>query len=410
MRKFNLLFTFILLSFSGYCQQDIVIGKSINIYSEILDEDRKLEIHLPESYNGDSDKTYPVLYLLDSYYNFSHAVGTVEYLYLNRLIPEMIIVGIRNTNRNRDLSPNSSELSQEERDRLGTIGGADNFMAFLEKELKPYINENYNAAAFDVIVGHSLGGLFNTYCFFKQPELFDAYLTISPSLWYQNDLISKEFEEVFEDPSDLSAIFYMTLATENKGTMRGDVLKLSGKFKNYINAQKEADLRFKYEPMPEESHGSIGLPSIYFGLRFIFEPTQYEIPRTKEEIMAQGGPEGAVDKAVQYFAQLSQKYGFKATNEFALIDLGYAFLRLDEFRKDSVKPFKLNVEEHPDSYDAYSSLGMAYEELGELEKARSNYEKALELVKQTEDPEWEFYQADLDNLKKKIDSKIQAGE
>ena len=407
--KFNLLFCLVLLSFSGYCQQDIIIGQTSTLHSDILNEDRKLEIHLPKGYE-DSNNTYPVLYLLDSDYNFKHAVGTAEYLYLNRRIPQMIIVGIRNTRRNRDLSPNSPELSKEERDRLGMIGGADNFMDFLNKELRPYINKKYKAAPYDIIVGHSLGGLFNTYSFFKKPDIFDAYLTISPSLWYPSKIISQDFEEAFDDASSLSATFYMTLANENKGTMRGDVLKLSGKFNNYINAHPEADLRFKYEPMPEESHGSIGLPSIYHGLRYIFEPIQYEAPRTREEIMAQGGPEGAIAKAVKYFEQLSEKYGFQVTNEYALIDLGYAFLRVDEFKEDSVEAFKLNVEEHPDSYDAYSTLGMAYEELGDLEKAKQNYEKALSMVMETGNFEWEFYQADLERVKEKLQEETKTAE
>ncbi|CAM4156813.1 alpha/beta hydrolase-fold protein [Gillisia limnaea] len=402
--KYNLLISLILFSFSSYSQNAITIGKTITIHSEILKEDRILEIHLPKNYE-ESDKTYPVLYLLDSYYNFSHAVGSVEYLQLNRLIPDMIVVGIRNTNRNRDLSPDSPELSTDERERMGTTGEAHNFIAFLEKELIPHVQKTYKAAPYRVIVGHSRGGLFNVYTFFKKPELFDAYLTISPSLWYPNELISQEFENVFKKPSELSATFYMTLANENKGNMRGNVLKLSGEFNNYINAHKEADLRFKYEPMPEESHGTIGLPSIFSGLRFIFEPTQYEIPRTREEIMAQGGPDAAIEKAVTYFDELSEKYGFKVTNEYALVDLGYAFMRLEELQEYSVNAFKANVQAHPDSYDAYSNLGMAYEELDKLQKAKSNYEKALRLVMETEDPEWEFYKADLENLEKKIEAK-----
>lgn len=363
-----------------------------------------LEIHLPKNYE-ESNKSYPVLYLLDSYYNFPHAVGSVKYLYLNRLIPEMIIVGIRNTNRNRDLSPDSSKLSKEERERMGTIGEADNFITFLENELIPHVEKTYKAAPYKVIVGHSRGGLFNVYTFFKKPNLFNAYLTISPSLWYPNDLISQELDNVFKNPTELNQTFYMTLADEISGTMRGNVIKLSGEFENYINTHKETGLRFKYNPMPEESHGSTGLPSIYNGLRFIFEPTQYEIPRTKEEIMAQGGPDRAIEKAVTYFNQLSEKYGFEVTNEYALTGLGYAFLKIEEYKIYSVKAFKINVDQHPNSFAAYSTLGMAYEALDELQKAKYNYEKALKLIKKSEDPEWEFFQADLDNLEKKIKTK-----
>lgn len=127
----------------------------------------------------ESNKTYPVLYLLDSPYNFLHTVGSVEYLQLNRLIPEIIVVGIRNTHRNRDLSPASPELSTEERERMGTPGEAHNFIAFFEKELIPHVKKTYKAAPYRVIVGHSRGGLFNVYTFFKKPDLIDAYLTIS---------------------------------------------------------------------------------------------------------------------------------------------------------------------------------------------------------------------------------------
>jgi predicted alpha/beta superfamily hydrolase len=402
--KFKFLIGLILFSFSSYAQNAITIGDTKTIRSEILNEDRILEIHLPVSY-GKSDQTYPVLYLLDSFYNFSHAVGTVEYLQLNRLIPDMIIVGIRNTNRNRDLSPDSPELSKEERERMGTPGEADDFIAFLEKELIPHIEEKYKAAPYRVIFGHSLGGLFNVYTFFKNPELFDAYLTVSPSLWYPNELISLDFEDVFKDPSKLSTTFYMSLANENKGNIRGNVLKLSGEFNNYINGHDDADLRFKYEPMPEESHGTIGLPSIFSGLPFIFEPLHYEIPRTIEEIHAQGGPEAAIQNLFTYFDELSDKYKFEVTSENALTDLGYAFLRLEEYKEYSVIAFKANVEARPDSYEAYSSLGMAYEENGELEKAKANYEKALSLVMETDDPEWEFYKADLKNLKRKMETK-----
>lgn len=408
--RFQLLIVFFLCCFSAVAQEDIIIGKTSHLYSEILQEDRILEIHLPKNYDKDPDKTYPVLYLLDSYFNFSHAVGTVDYLYLNRLIPEMIIVGVRNTNRNRDLSPESPDLSQEEQDRLGLTGQADDFMAFLEQELIPYIRSVYRAAPYEVLTGHSLGGLFSTYTFFKNPKLFDAYITISPSLWYHNDLISKEFEEVFEDLSDLSASFYLTIASENKGTMRGDTYKLSGRFMNYINKHEKADLRFHFEPMPEETHQSTGLPALFNGLRFVFAPTQYEIPRTREEIIGNGGPEQVIQDVQKYFEKLTEKYGFQVDDQETLIDLGFALMRLDDFKEDAIKAFGANVAAHPESFDAYSTLGMAYEQVQQLQKAKENYEMALKLVKRTENPEWEFYQADLDRVNRKIANKDEASE
>ena len=82
------------------------IGKSEILFSEILDEDRQLDIHLSESYNT-SDKKYPVVELLDRNYNLIPTIRITKFLYLNRLVPEMIIVGVRDTNRNKDLTPGS---------------------------------------------------------------------------------------------------------------------------------------------------------------------------------------------------------------------------------------------------------------------------------------------------------------
>ncbi len=399
--KLKFLIVLYLLNFSSYSQNTINIGKTKTLHSEILNEDRKLEIYFPKSY-GEADKTYPVLYLLDSFYNFSHAVGTVEYLFLNQLIPEMIIVGIRNTRRNRDLTPYSSELSKKHRERLGLTGGADKFIDFLDKELIPHVERTYRTAPYRIIVGHSLGGLFNVYTFFKKPELFNSYITISPSLWYPNELISEEFENVFTDSLEPNRTFYLTLANENSGNMRGNVLKLSGEFKNYINTHKEANLRFKYEPMSKESHGSIGLPSIYFGLRYIFSSNKYKIPRTKEEIILQGGPDKVIEKTMNFFEQQSKVFGFELTNEYGLEDLGYTFLRIEEYKEYAIDAFKLRVEAHPKSFDAYSDLASVYEEFGEFQKAKHNYQEALRLIKETGDPEWEFYQVNLNNLEKKI--------
>ena len=397
-------FLLVLLFFgiTATAQNDISIGHTESLYSELMQEERKLDIHLPQNYDT-TKKTYPVLYLLDSYYNFKHVVGTVEYLILNRKIPDLIIVGIRNTNRARDLTPDASEIGEYHQKRLGTTAGADAFLSFIEKELIPHIEKNYRASPYRILEGHSLGGLFSVYTIFQKPELFSSHVIISPSLWYTNKTIEQALEDVFPDPAPLkNTSYYVSLATENGGTMRGNIYKLNGEFANYSNAHKDANIRYKYESMPLESHGSLGLPSTFFGLRYIFEPTQYEVPSTPEAIKAQGGPQQALTKTLAYFDQLSEQYGFEVTNEYALIDLGYKFIKIEEYKPYAVEVFTENVKAHPNSFDAHSTLGMAYEEMDDLLKAKEHYEKALELVLATGDPEWTFYQIDLDNINQKI--------
>lgn len=402
--KFNLFIGLILISLTTYAQKPITIGHTSTIHSQILDQDRLLEIYLPENYET-SNKTYPVMYLLDSFLNFRHAAASAEFLHFDQCIPEIIIVGIRNIHRNRDLTPESPNLDPKERERLGNVGGADNFIAFIEKELMPYIENTYRTAPYKIISGHSLGGLFNVYSFIKHPELFNAYITISPSLWYPIDNISNGLDAIFPNPTKMNQTFYMTLANEISGNMRGNVIKLSGDFENYINTHKDTGLRFKYNPMPEESHLSVGLPSVFFGLRYIFEPTQFKRFKTRVAIMAQGGPKKAIENIVTYFNKASETYGFEISNESALIDLGYDLLKIEDLKSYAIDAFKANIEAHPDSYDAYSTLGMAYENLGELQKAKDNYEIAFDIVMKTDNFEWEAYKANVDKIEKKIKAK-----
>lgn len=394
-----LLLPLILFCLSGYSQQNIKIGETIDFHSDILDEDRLLEIHLPQGYEK-GQKTYPVLYLLDSYYNFTHAVGTVDYLVLNELIPDMIIIGVRNTRRNRDFTPISNALTQRDQDRLPNRGGADNFLTFLDTELIPFIEKTYRAAPYNILVGHSLGGLLNSYSFFVNPKLFNAYITISPSLWYDTEVFEKELDEVLLNHQDISSKFYLTIANEG-GIMLGNSYKLAGKFKSYIHENKEVDLKFMFDPMFDQTHGSIGLLALFNGLKFIFEDLQYKLPGSKEEILAQGGPEKLTGKVQDYYEELSDKYGFQVSNEKAMASLGYALLKEEDFRDAALQVFKSNSENHPESFGALSNLGTAYEKIGNIEKARNNFEKALRLVKETGDPEWEFYQTDLDKLNSK---------
>lgn len=397
--KYKLLLAVILISFLGYSQQNIQIGVTGSIHSRILNEDRMLDIHLPKDY-GKSQKTYPVLFLLDSYYNFEHAVGTVNYLILNELIPEMIIVGVRNTRRNRDFTPQSNNLKTSDVHRLPNRGGANQFIGFLSKELIPFVDKTYRAAPYRILVGHSLGGLFNTYSFFKEPELFNAYLTISPSLWYLNDLLKKDLDQILKDQKDFRSKFYLTIANEG-GVMLGNTYKLVGKFKSYIAEHEEVDLKFEFDPMFEQTHGSIGLPAIFNGLKFIFNDLQYEVPSNKENIMAQGGPFLVIKKIQDYYIELSKLYGFKISDERAMSQIGFTFLKVDDFQEAALQVFKTNTLNYPESFNAYRNLGQAYEETGNIEMARINYTKALKLIKLTGDPEWEFFQNDLENLNSK---------
>ncbi len=158
-------------------ETEFSIGKSIVIHSDILKENRELNVYLPLSYAKDSAKQYPVIYLLDGSKDedFIHISGLVQFgsfSWIN-LLPESIVVGIGNVDRQRDFTyPSQNKKEQED---FPTSGKSADFMTFLENELQPFVNNHFRTTSTQTLIGQSLGGLLATEILFKKPALFDNH-------------------------------------------------------------------------------------------------------------------------------------------------------------------------------------------------------------------------------------------
>lgn len=165
-----------------------ILGVIDEIQSVELAEKRILNIYLPEGYEKDGASKYPVIYLLDGSADedFIHVVGLVQFnnfSWIDR-VPKSIVVGIANVDRRRDFTfPTTVE---EEKKKFPSTGHSNKFIAFIEKELQPFIEKKYRTNSSKMIIGQSLGGLLATEILFKKPMLFDKYIIISPSLWWDN--------------------------------------------------------------------------------------------------------------------------------------------------------------------------------------------------------------------------------
>lgn len=131
-------------------------------------------------------------------------------------MPELIVVGITNTDRTRDLTPTNASLWRADgtEAKLPTSGGADKFLKFIETELIPKVEANYRTQPYRVFAGHSFGGLFALHTFLTRPELFNAYIAVSPTMDWDNHLLSRKAEEFFKDRKELNKTLYLTLANE----------------------------------------------------------------------------------------------------------------------------------------------------------------------------------------------------
>ena len=204
--KILLSFLIVVSSF-GFAQNrnKIEIGTIDSITSKVLNEERKIWVHIPRSAqyaSGFAKQKYPVVYVLDGDAHFSSIVGIIEQLSEingNTNCPEMIVVGIPNTNRTRDLTPTHStiELPFVNKDLSDNSGGGENFALFLEKELLPYIESKYPAAPYKTLIGHSFGGLTVMNILTSHTQLFNAYIAIDPSMWWDHQQFLKETKKKF---------------------------------------------------------------------------------------------------------------------------------------------------------------------------------------------------------------------
>src|SRR5580765_6277267 len=165
----------------GYTQEvSATLGVTRTIRSAILSEDRKVFVHLPASYNT-SGNAYPVLYLLDGTPAFLlEMIAITTRLRNDRNAPEMIIVAIENTNRNRDMMPVVAK------DYPGPPR-AEAFLGFLEKELIPDIEKTYRTTQPRILLGKSLSGLFTLYALLARPAAFHAYVGCSAGWFAENN-------------------------------------------------------------------------------------------------------------------------------------------------------------------------------------------------------------------------------
>jgi len=197
---------------AGGKPEAVARAEKIMIRSAVLNEERELRISKPRSYDQ-SQASYPVLYVLDGDLNFHVTAEIVRYLSAYSLIPEMIVVGVWNTDRNRDMTPNKPK---EEGARYGTAGGADNFLRFLGEEAIPFIEQSYRAQPGRTIVGHSLSGLLAVHALLARPELFSATIAISPALWWNKFEYFDKIQAYYQSHPSLEKALYVSLADESE--------------------------------------------------------------------------------------------------------------------------------------------------------------------------------------------------
>ena len=357
----------------------------LRIDSKTLGEQRQMLVRLPASYRTGT-KSYPVLYMTDGDSNIGHTNAVMEFLVRNGRVPEMIIVGISNTDRTRDLSP--TRIAGRP-----TSGGADKFLDFIQNELIPTVEKNYRTQPYRVFAGHSLGGMLVLHTLFTRPSLFNSWIAISPALNWDNDIVNRRAAEWLRETRTVNGVLVVTIGEEGR-----DLDREFEELKSLLRSRKLKGLEVVAQKFGDEDHGSVVLPSHYFGLRQVFDSWRFPLNAATD-------PRQLPAMVRDHYAKLSARVGYNIPiPENTMNLIGYQLLaarRLD----DAIAVFESNRIAYPESPNVHDSLGDAYEAKGELQKAKESFERAATLGRETNDPNAAIYAQNRDRVAKALATK-----
>ena len=398
MKKLTLSVLTVLFSLSVLAQKDnkVTIGTIDSIQSKILNEQRKIWIHVPGSWNPDSKQRYPVLYLLDGDAHFYSVVGMIQNLSQvngNTICPEMIVVGIPNTDRTRDLTPThvDADLPFIDSAFSKTSGGGERFVSFLEKELIPRIDSLYPTQPYKVLTGHSFGGLTVMNVAVNHTKLFNSYISIDPSMWWDKMNFLNATKKSLKEKKFSGATLYLGIAnTMNEGMnitkVRSDTSSDTRHIRSildldqYIKAQKQNGLKYESKYYDDDDHGSVTLIAEYDALRFIFNKYRFKLsPKDFADPKVD-----LVSKFEKHYQEVSKLLGYKLSPPENMINgLGYNFLQQKQYDKAG-RLFKMNVDNYSESFNVYDSYGDYFLAIGDKSKAIEYFKKTLAIKENPE--------------------------
>lgn len=354
MKNISLVF---LISFFGcyviYSQDypdEVYNSEKHIIKSEILNSERLVFIYLPDDYDQNTSKSYPVHYLSDA------PVSSNIYFDLTRLhsllddIPQCIVVGLSSDDRDYNLHPHK---------------GASRYLEFIKKEVIPYIEKTYRTHSFSVLAGHSLGGDFVIYSLLKEPDLFDAYIAGSPG---PPDVILTLLDyEDFNFGMDKYRFFYSSVGSKDFSdtlTFRKIEEKMIAKMGDIVDSY--------FIIHNGEGHIS-NLPIGYQeGLRTLYRDWKYKLPERLDKSVS--------EDIKEHYDKVETKFGYRQvpgelTVIFPVMD---QLARRGDF-KNAIDILKYDIELNPESDQAYAFLAMAHFDTGKIEEGKQYLKKALEL-------------------------------
>jgi predicted alpha/beta superfamily hydrolase len=289
-------------------------------------EIRHINVYTPPGYDASTNR-YPVLYMPDGglQEDFPHVAKAVDEGIRAGEIQPLILVGIENTERRRDMTGPTTVDSDKA--IASHVGGSAVFRAFIAKQLMPEIGRRYRVNARRGIIGESLAGLFAVETFLREPGLFDTVIAISPSLWWNDGSLVREAPVLLKNQPQGARRLFLTSADEDN--IAPNVARLA----EVLNTGAPNGLDWSYVPRPEQHHDTIYLASEAFALRRAFPPKKPAdvVPKGEHRVLFIGNSLTYVNNLPSAFASLAP-----AGMRFSVDMIARAGAALEDYDHDPV--------------------------------------------------------------------------
>ncbi|WP_440053263.1 alpha/beta hydrolase-fold protein [Pseudoalteromonas sp. T1lg65] len=343
-------------------QQTAKLSYQHHLNAKELGEKREFTVVLPKSYHTNPSKVYPVIYRLDGVENTGLISSVLERLQNVKAAPEAIIVGIENTDRIRDYYPtvNTEPMGFE-----GQGGGAAKFLNFIEKELIPYVDDNYRTHDYKIIAGASAAGVFSLYAMQARPGLFQAHIAYSPAIWWNFGATAKSTKAFISKSKQLDSYLYINIG-EEAGIMRERYDDMA----QFITKNKPEGLKVVTDSFDGVAHGLTSSAGAFFAYKQLFLPTQMPMREFS-------GNTASID---DYYNRLSKQWGEQITPPNDVVrSLGYNLVDRKQVDQ-AISVFKYNINLHPKSAEAYYALSYGYEMQGDMASALAQIKTTLQVA------------------------------
>jgi predicted alpha/beta superfamily hydrolase len=422
MKKFTFILTVTTMLWSAFSQVAFAsptnIGERITINSVVLDEQRQLQVLLPEGYHSNSIAHYPVIYLLDGDYNF-HGVSGMLDLMSNKgqLIPDVILVGIsdKGTDRYRQyMTPEGLTAPEGLTNKaVEDKGKASVFINFLAQDVKPYMQSHYRVADNAMLVGHSMGGLFVLNALLKSPETFEHYVSSSPSVWLNIHAFIKQAKDILgkntkHPKKHKSVSLYLSLGDETRMGQYG--------FIHLLDDNQPDNIDWKFSHYPDENHNSVGIISLRNSLKHLYKDwyineralsgmTPDSIIANYKQLltrfkMNQAMPTANIQGVIRSYYRQNKQADIpalmsKIKNELPASEQAFTLMYASyvghyDSAKAALKVLKAFESRFASSVEYIKSIAVKYEQLSQPKMAFGYYEKAMKLAKQQHANQWQI--------------------